>query len=283
MAKQHTKWKREKGKKILILGASGFIGNALYKEFCNYFDTYGTFYSNKTYWDNQQFFRYDLEEDDIHTILKKVQPEYIISALRGNFASQVLAHELIMQYVSKNECQFYFISSANVFDAYSKYPSYENDKTLSESIYGRLKIKIENMMMRLPQGKTTILRVPMVFGNTSPRIKEIKTLLNNQEPIEVFPNLIINVTNDDHLTQQVHYLINRNKNGIFHLGSHDLVQHEEFIKEIIKRLGNYHPVLKRVYTTNENRYLAVLPKVNKLPKNHGISYQEVVDHHFLVE
>ena len=283
MTEKNGRWKREKGKKILILGASGFIGNALYKELCNFFDTYGTFYSNSSYRSNQQFFRYDIEQDDITKILKKVRPDYIISALRGNFASQVIAHESIVQYLIKNSCRLLFISSANVFDAYSKYPSYENDKTLSESIYGRLKIKIENMLMRLPKGKATILRVPMVFGNASPRVKEIKTLLDSDEPIEVFPNLIINVTSDDRLTQQVHYLINRDKNGVFHLGSYDLVQHEEFIKEIIKRLGNYHPVLKRVYTTNEDRYLAVLPKENKLPKNLGVTYQEVIDHHLLVD
>ncbi|RNC88618.1 MAG: NAD-dependent epimerase/dehydratase family protein [Allomuricauda sp.] len=283
MTEKNGRWKREKGKKILILGASGFIGNALYKELCNFFDTYGTFYSNTSFRSNQQFFRYDIEQDDITKILKKVRPDYIISAVRGNFASQVIAHEFIVQYLIKNSCRLLFISSANVFDAYSKYPSYENDKTLSESIYGRLKIKIENMLMRLPKGKATILRVPMVFGNASPRVKEIKTLLDSDEPIEVFPNLIINVTSDDRLTQQVHYLINRDKNGVFHLGSYDLVQHEEFIKEIIKRLGNYHPVLKRVYTTNEDRYLAVLPKENKLPKNLGVTYQEVIDHHLLVD
>lgn len=270
-------------KKILILGASGFIGNALYKELCNYFDTYGTYLSNLIYRENKQFFKYDLQEDDIFKILKQVKPDYIISALRGDFTAQVQAHTHLMEYLSKHNSKLYFISSANVFDAYSKYPSYENDKTLSESVYGRLKIRIENMMMRMPKSKIGILRVPMVFGNTSPRIKDIKTLLEANEPIEVFPNLIINVTNDDRLTQQIHYLINQDKHGIFHLGSTDLVHHEDFIKEIIKRLGNYHPVFKKVYTTNEDRYLAVLPKKNKLPKNLRISYQEIIDHHLMVD
>lgn len=274
--------KYDGGKKILILGGSGFLGNSIYKELCNYFDTYGTYFTaRKAFEENQQFFKYDLQEDDIFQLLEKVRPQIIISAVRGNFAAQVQAHQHIVEYISKNDCILFFLSSANVFDAYSKYPSYENDKTLSESVYGRLKIKIENMLLRLPKKKMAILRVPMVFGNGSPRIKEIKKFIWENEPVEVFPNLVMNVTSDDKLTQQIHYLINRNKTGVFHLGSNDLVHHEDFIKEIIERIGNFNPIYKRVFTTNEERYLAVLPKDNKLPKNLQVFSQEVIEHHIM--
>lgn len=270
----------EGGKKILIIGASGFLGHAIYKELCNYFDTYGTYNSaRRSFEGNRQFFKYDIQEDDIFQLLEKIRPHFIISAIRGNFAAQILAHQHIIEYLGKNDCRLYFLSSANVFDAYSKYPSYENDKTLSESVYGRLKIKIENMLLRLPKHKMAILRVPMVFGNSSPRIKEIKKNIWDNEPVDVFPNLVMNVTNDDKLTQQIHYLVNRNKSGIFHLGSNDLVHHDEFIKEVVERIGNFNPIYKRVYTTNEERYLAVLPKDNKLPKNLQFGHQEIVDHH----
>lgn len=262
------------------MGGSGFLGNAIYKELCNYFDTYATYFTaRKAYEENQQFFRYDMQEDDVFQLLEKVRPQIIISAVRGNFAAQIQAHQHIVEYISKNDCRLFFLSSANVFDAYSKYPSYENDKTLSESVYGRLKIKIENMLLRLPKKKMAILRVPMVFGNGSPRIKEIKKYIWENEPVEVFPNLVMNVTNDDKLTQQIHYLINRNKAGVFHLGSNDLVHHEDFIKEVVERIGNFNPIYKRVFTTNEERYLAVLPKDNKLPKNLQVISQEVIEHH----
>ena len=269
-------------KKILILGGSGFIGNAIYKELCNYYDTYATYFSSKNgYRANQQFLQYDLQEDDVFQLLEKVRPSVIISSLRGDFAAQIQAHQHMIEYVAQNKCKIYFISSANVFDAYSKYPSYEYDKTLSESIYGRFKIRIENMLLRLPKSKMAILRVPMVFGNASPRIKEMKQAIWNNEPIEVFPNLIINVTTDDKLTQQIHYLINRNRSGIYHLGSNDLVHHEDFIREIVERVGSFSPIFKRVFTTNEERYLAVLPKEHLLPKNLQVSYQEIIDHHVL--
>ncbi|MBD1260623.1 sugar nucleotide-binding protein [Maribacter polysiphoniae] len=270
-------------KKILILGASGFIGHAIYRELRSYFDTYGTYNSaRRSFEGNQQFIKYDLEADDIFPVLEKIRPQIVISAVRGNFASQIQAHQHLVEYVAENNCRLIFLSSANVFDAYSKYPSYENDKTLSESIYGRLKIKIENMMMRLPSDKMAILRVPMVFGNSSPRIKEIKNLIWSNEPIEVFPNLIMNVTHDDKLTQQIHYLINQNKSGIYHLGSKDLVHHEDFIKEVVERIGKFNSIFKRVYTTNDDRYLAVLAKTNKLPKNLQTTYQEIIDHHISI-
>ncbi|WP_347926259.1 sugar nucleotide-binding protein [Pontimicrobium sp. SW4] len=263
---------------ILILGASGFIGNSVYKELCGYFRTFGTYNTNnKSFENNQHFFQYNVEEDDVFDILNAVKPTVIISALRGDFFAQVIAHQHISEYIITNKCRLIFLSSANVFDAYSKYPSYENDKTLSHSVYGHFKIKIENMLLRLPKMKVAILRLPMVFGAFSPRIDEIKQSLKEKMPIEVFPNLVMNVTSDNKLTQQIHYIINRSKYGIFHLGSSDLVHHDDFISDIVNTLGDYKPTYKHVYTTNDERYLAVLSKENKLPKHLRIKSHEILE------
>ena len=144
--------KKSDKERILILGASGFIGNALYKELCNYFRTFGTFCNNnKTYENNRHFFQYSMEKDDVFDVLQRVKPTIIISALRGDFASQVVVHQHISEYLLRFDSKLIFLSSANVFDAYSKYPSYEFDKTLSHSVYGHFKIKIENMLLRLPK------------------------------------------------------------------------------------------------------------------------------------
>lgn len=263
--------------RILILGASGFIGQALYKELCGYFRTFGTYCrDNYAFNKNQHYFQYNIEEDDIFEILDIVKPTIVISAIRGNFSAQIIAHQHITEYIIANNSKLIFLSSANVFDAYSKFPSYENDKTLSHSMYGHFKIKIENMLLRLPKQYYAILRLPMVFGAQSPRIQEIKFHIKEKIPFEVFPNLIMNVTTDTKVTQQIHYLINRNKKGIFHLGSEDLVHHDDFIKEIIASLNIKNPLLKQVYTTNDDRYLAVLSKENKLPKHLQLLSQEIL-------
>ncbi len=264
--------------RILILGGSGFLGGSIYKELCSYFKTFGTFNLSNTFLEkNNQFFQYNIEEDDVYEILDIVKPTIVISALRGDFSKQVLMHQHLTEYVFSHKIKLIFLSSANVFDAYSKYPSYENDKTYSNSVYGHFKIKIENMLLRLPKKQVAILRLPMVFGSTSPRILEILQNIKEKEAIEIFPNLIMNVTTNTKVTQQIHYIINRNKSGVFHLGSTDLVHHDDFIKEIVLSLSlEDEAIYKRVYTTNDDRYLAVLPKFNKLPKHLQLISQDIL-------
>ena len=268
--------------RILILGVSGFLGNAIYKELCPYYSTFGTYRTPLlAFENNKQFYQYDFEEDDIFEILDAVKPTLIISALRGDFSAQLTAHKHLFEYISlKKKCKMVFLSSANVFDAYSKYPSYENDTTLSNSIYGHFKIRLEQLFLKLPSKKIAILRLPMVFVAQSPRVNELKLHLELDAPIELFPNLIMNVISDQKVTQQLHYIINRNKYGIFHVGSKDLVHHDDFIKDLVSKIGAKNPKFKLVYTTNDERYLAVLPKENKLPKHLQMYSLELLDNMF---
>lgn len=264
-------------KSILILGGSGFIGNCLYKELASYFDTYATYNSAKGYGTNRHFFHFNHEQGGLERILNEVKPKLIISALRGNLNAQFETHDLLVDFVKNNDCRILFLSSANVFDSFEHFPSYEYDKTFSESIFGRFKIKIENQLMRLPPGKFVIARLPMIFGLNAPRTIEIDQAIVKEEAIEVFPNSIINVNSDVRLSQQIHFLINHKKTGLFHLGSTDLVSHFDFIKHIVERRHQKPGVYKQVYTSNTIRYIATLPKENRLPNHILPSYLDVLD------
>ncbi len=264
-------------KKILIFGGSGFLGNALYKELNSYYNTFATFSTdNTTFEKNQKFYQFDFEQDPVTILLENIQPDIIISAVRGNFTSQIHFHNELISWVYKNECKIIFLSSANVFDRFTNYPSYEYDKTLSESVYGHFKIKIENALMRLPLHKHIVVRLPMIYGHGSERVQEIKTLYHLKSPIEVFPNVVTNATTVSRFTQQIHYLINRNKKGVFHLGSKDLTHHSDLIKGICDILNLKSPIFKKVFDSNDDRYLAVLPKDNTLPKYLHYTIDDVV-------
>ena len=263
--------------KILVLGGSGFIGNKLYKELNKFYKTFSTYNFNTRNKENSNFLYFRMEELNINILLNKIKPNIIVSCLRGDFELQVSTHREIYNYVKENNCKIIFLSSSNVFDTFRHYPSYENDKTFSESQYGIFKIKIENLLLKLPLKKIVIARLPMIWGNNSPRIKEIKRNIINMIPIEIYPNTIINLNSINKLCQQILHIINHNKNGIFHLGTYDLIYHDDLINKIIKRKFKNKAIFKFVYSSNTERYIATLPKENKLPEYLNISCNEVIN------
>ena len=253
-------------KNILILGGTGTVGKALYKELAPYYNSYATFYNNKESVNNN-FFYFNLSNRLLNMILKKTKPKLIVSVLRGDCDSLINLHNRLVKYCLNNNCRLMLISGSNVFDAFHNYPSYEYDKTLSDSIYGRLQIKLENLILKLPFTKYVIIRSAIVFGSKSPRIKEIDYCIQKRTPIEIFPNTIINFSSLWRLTQQIHYIINQNLSGIFHLGTNDLISHSELIEKIIDSRYFIKPIYKRVYSSNSIGYLALLSKKNKLPSH----------------
>ena len=265
--------------RILILGGSGTIGNALYKALNKYYDTYATYYSNSNLFfeKNTKFYSFNFEKNSIENLVNEVEPDVIISSLRGNFNGLISLHQRLLPLVLKKRIRLFFLSSSNVFDSFYHYPSYELDKTFSESNYGRLKIQIENYIMRyLPEEHYAIIRLPMIFGKGSYQLKIIKEHHQLQVPIEVFPNVIINATSLNRLTQQIHYLINRNKKGIFHLGSNDVIHHNDLIKGICDKLQLKSIRFKQVYSSNTDRYLAVLSKYTPLPEHLQFKIDDVI-------
>lgn len=264
-------------KRILIFGGSGFLGRALYRELHPYFDVYATYCSQEQYATNKRYFSYDFREDSPTAILRTVMPDVIISALRGNAQEQYVAHDILIDFAHLHESKLLFLSSANVFDGFWHYPSYEHDKTFSESVYGLLKIQIENKLIRMPPFSWAIVRLPMVFGTNSPRLFELKNAIEKKKPYEIFPNTVINLTTDYFVTQQLHYIINRNLWGIFHLGSTDLIHHDEFIFQLVDGLHvKEKPIYKHVYASNHDRYIVALPKDNTLPKHLSYRCEEVL-------
>lgn len=238
---------------------------------------YGTFRTDDLQHEkNKRLFQWDLETETVSILLEELQPDVIISALRGNFEAQLHAHFEIIAYILERQKKLIFLSSANVFDTFTNYPSYEYDKTLSHSIYGRFKIKIENALLRLPNELYNIVRLPMIYGHKSPRIKTLKQQYELHEPIEVFPNVVINATTHDKFSQQLHFIINRELKGVFHLGSQNLIHHKQLVEDILEGLKLENPMIKNVYDSNDDRYIAVLSKDNILPKNLQFTVEDVI-------
>ena len=267
---------KHKMKKILIFGGSGFLGKAIYKELNPFFNLHCTYYKNIIFKKNKRFHYFDIRYKSIK-LLNKIQPNIIISSISGDFYNQISFHNELINYCDLKKIKLMFISSSNVFDYFTNFPSYEDDKTFSNSIYGKFKINIENKILRLKNKNWAILRSPMIFDNNSPRIVELKKNIFNQHPIEIFPNLIVNINSAKFFAKQIHYIISRNLTGIIHHGSKDLLLHTDLISSILKKLNFEKINYKYVYTTNDNRYLALFSKKKTFPKHLQFGYDIVLN------
>ena len=265
---------------VLILGVTSFIGNVIYHEICQFMDTYGTYNEEDAELaKNEVFYHLDITTTtSTRETLLAVQPSVIISCLEGDFNSQFKANEAIAYYVATHpECTLLYLSSSKVFDAKFEFPSYENDVQAADSDFGKFKISEEKLLLKTIPDQVAILRLPLILGPYSPEIIHLREAIKNKANFEVFPNLIISVTTANKIAQQVHYIINKEKKGIFHLASEDVVHHEDLFTEICEKAHGNFPIFQRVFTRNEDSYQAILPKETSLPKNYRITVQEVID------
>lgn len=263
--------------RILILGASGFIGNALYKELRPYFDVYGTYYTQDgLYRENQVYFPFEMEENGIGQLLQSLKPNIIISAIKGPSIARIKLHEHLVDYARIFDCRLVYISSQQVFDAEQAYPAYEYDPPRAITKEGKQHIAIERLLANLPADQRLVLRLPEVLGVNSPKLIQLVQAAKHRAHFELYPNVIISATTIDKVAQQVHYLINKRKSGIFHLSSTDLVHHEDLYRELCQKLCKQPPIFTNVYGSNNDRYQAILPKHQMLPKNYRITIQEVI-------
>jgi dTDP-4-dehydrorhamnose reductase len=262
--------------RVLIFGGSSSIGTAIFKELNPFYDLHATYYKQIRFSSNKRYLYYDLKDDPVF-ILNKLNPDIIISGLKGNFNLQVKYYDKIIKYCEAFNSKLMFISSSSVFDSFVNFPSYEEDKTFSQSIYGRFNIHIENKLFRMKSSNWTINRSAMIFSSKSKRIDQIKESIINLSPIEIFPNLIININSENLLAKHLHYMISRNLNGIFHHGSKDLINHEELIKNIIEKLNLKAVKFKYVYTTNNNRYLSLLSNKNSFPRHLNFTFDSILE------
>ncbi|PQB04315.1 sugar nucleotide-binding protein [Aureitalea marina] len=271
--------------RILIIGGSGFLGQALYRELQPYFDVYAT-YCNQVgpYKDNQVFRQFNAEKHSVLKVLEELKPTVVISAFSSSAEALVRTHAEMVDYVGATpDRRLILLSSYEVFDARWKYPSYEQDSPMSESYSGKLKLTIEKQVRELLPDQWAILRLPWVLGVNSPTIYNLRQAGRNQTSFEIFPKMVISVTTDDKLAQQVHYVINQDLHGVFHLASSDLVHHEDLFTEISEKINPVQPVFKRVFQSNDDRYYAILPAEDSLPDSYSITVADVIGHCTLQE
>lgn len=264
--------------RILLLGATGFIGKTIFsvlKE--NGHDIYGTYHSRLPEIQSDNFYPFDLTAPEtIDSILTSVQPEIIISSLRGDFSRQLGLHKVLTAYIkSKPDRKLIFISTANVFDNDLNCPHTESDIPNAESDYGLYKTECENMLISALATQAIIIRIPSVWDKNCPRIQQLITYKKDGKALQMWDDLMMNYTTPTQIANVISYIIANNLEGIFHVGTRDMMKYWDFYQEIMRRLHLEAPEID-MEQLDKTYYQAVLPARSDLPENLQMTVEDVL-------
>lgn len=225
-------------KSILILGASGTVGTVVFQRLsCDEkLKVFGTYFSSMQE-NTSSLMRFSVEfPNDICSVLKQVRPDIVISSLRGDYDKQLITHENVAKYLMANSGRLIYLSTANVFDGSLDHPHYEDDARISDSDYGQFKIQCEDLLRNRMGDRAILLRLPFVWGKSSPRLQEIKAGCEIGQ-LRVYTDFFSNHVSDIQIAQTIQWIINENKDGIFHVGTSDVISYQSFIEQLITAMG----------------------------------------------
>jgi dTDP-4-dehydrorhamnose reductase len=268
--------------KILILGGSGLVGRSLINECRDGYEVYGT-YSSKiiTNLPDDKQFQLDVKESSkMIEIISSIQPDIVISCIRGEFGQQLKFHKELAELLRNINSNLYYFSTTNVFDGDFSKPHTETDIPIAESEYGNFKIECENILNKILDERVQIIRIPAIWGKDSPRWNSIKESIRNSKEIEVYSNLECNNLLDIQLARQLRFIIENKLKGIFHLGSVDTMTQSQFYEQLLKKHEIEIELLKyNTYLNSSNTYFFTLKSTRgDMPESLQTTNQEIISY-----
>ena len=263
-----------KKNKLLILGASGFIGKnlAIYFSKKKNFNVTGTYFRKKTYINNVKMLKCDLTKKKEADKLIKNSNIIIQAAATTSGAKDILAkpyihvndnaimNSMITRSAYDHNVKHIIVFSCSIMYQSSKKPSKEIDFNPSNNMYpnyfgaGWMKLFVEKMCefySKLGKNKYTLIRHSNIYGpNDKFDLKKSHVLAASINKVINCKNNKISIWGDgkekrdllfiSDLINFVDLAIKKQKNNyeLYNAGSGKLISVNELIKKIIKIYGN---------------------------------------------
>lgn len=247
-------------KKILIIGASGFVGKHLFKYLKPKYTTMGTYYKNIK---DNLFYLNLLDADSIENTLSKTKPDFIIITagsknLKWCEENKDIALKINSDSVSKIYNSEYckeikplivFISSDYVFSG-ERGNYTDTDTANPKTIYGKTKLSAEENLKNY--SNYLIIRTSALMGEGGSFFEWIKSELSNNSNIEAFDDLFFTPTHINNFVSIIEQLLlSKNRNILLHLCDGYKYNRYEFITK-----------LKEEYFTNSSSKIIPIKSSN---------------------
>lgn len=271
-------------KKILIVGASGFIGNSLFKkliEKSNY-KLKGTSLNSQ----NDLFEKLDINNlEQTKILLNKFKPEIIIwcagnknlseteESLKNTINVNFESIKGIEDYLNKfSSTHFIFLSSDYIFDGI-KGNFKVNDKANPKTFYGISKLMAEQYIKKkFPL--FSIVRTSAVIGKGSVFFDWLNNCVINKKKISLYTNNFT-PTPLDFLIRQIEYLFEKKTSGTYNIcGNKTLSRYD--IGLIISKYYGINPIFLKKEKNGNNRFQKDLSLIPFLVKKENINLEEEI-------
>ncbi len=251
----------------MVIGASGFLGSYLAKEFGSNNEVIGTGHRQEP-----NFVQLDLA-GDVNQVLEKFNPELVI--LSAGVTNMDLCEEKptecrevnvegtskVVAYCKKNNAVLVFYSSDAVFDGKNGPYSEDYSPLSPTSQYAKQKVEAEQIVSQLPN--YLIIRTSSVYGWDPRNANFVARLFNNLstgKEVTTPVNQSYTPTYAPDLATATHLLIENQQRGIFNVTGSTFISRYDFALLAAEVFGFDKQLVKGVKTAELNQKAPRLEK-----------------------
>ncbi len=245
--------------KILITGASGFLGYKMYTLYKDKYEVYGT----DKVCEVKEFLEMDITDaQNVNDVFEKIKPDVVIhtAALTNvdycedhrdeSYKINVLGTKNIVDACKKYNAKLVHISTDAVFEGEVDTIYKEGDIRSPINHYAYTKIEAERMVEE--SGLNYIICRPTILYGYSPYFNKksfvlwiIESLQNGQK-IKIVESQSGQPTLIDDLAQVVEELLKRDANGTFHTAGKDFIDRYHFAIKVAEIFGLKKELIEKI-------------------------------------
>ncbi|OOX89573.1 dTDP-4-dehydrorhamnose reductase [Campylobacter coli] len=263
---------------ILVIGKNGQLASEI-RYFCK--NKYNFIFKGKEELNlqNEEKLYKIIQEDNIKTIINCAAYTAVDLAEKEIEKASILNYEcveILAKLVKQHDLKFIHTSTDYVFDGKTNIPYKENDTTNPLSVYGKTKLKGEQVIMEIAPRNTIIIRTSWLYSSYGKNfVKTMQNLGRQREELGVVFDQIGTPTYARDLAEVIVNIlpaIQNEKPEIYHYSNEGVASWYDFAKEIMKLSQldcNIKPIESKDFPTLAPRpYYSVLNKQKIKEKFH---------------